>query len=198
ENKLVDKGVLVAASGFTQEAFIVAEKTGIELLTIDDLRQTLVERGATIPFISSKIQPRPFLREVPKRKRLKVFVVMPFKPEFDDIYYLGIQEVVAKMGGVCERADEIEYVGGVIEKIYDSIKTADLIIGEITTPNPNVYYEIGFAHALGKPVILLTKNVGNTPFDLRGYRHVIYSNIVDLRSRLENLLRTLVEKGKGR
>lgn len=194
DNKLIDKGVLVSASGFTQDAHLVAEKAGIELLTIDDLRQILAERGITPATVPIPHPQRPFLQQIPEKKReWKVFIAMPFSPELDDVYYLGIREIVAKLGGVCERADEMEYVGGVVEKIYDSIKTADIVIGEITIPNPNVYYEIGFAHALGKPVILLTKNVENTPFDLRGYRHVIYSSITELRNRLEGLLCTLMQ-----
>jgi nucleoside 2-deoxyribosyltransferase len=116
---------------------------------------------------------------------------MPFAPELDDVYHLGIRDTVKNLGGACERSDEIQYTGGVLEKIYDSIRSADAVIAEVSTPNPNVYYEIGFAHALGKPVVLLTRDVANSPFDLRGYNHIVYSNIIALRAQLEAMLRQM-------
>jgi len=194
QNGLIDKGIIVSSSGFTQDARLVAEKMAIDLLRIDDLRQVISDRGITPPIVSARKPQRPSILSPPKRvKRApRIFVAMPFMPGLDDVYHLGIREVVAEVGGSCERADEIQFVGGIIEKIYDSIKSADIIIAELTTPNPNVYYEVGFAHALGKPVILLTRNIKDTMFDLRGYNHVIYSSIVDLRQRLELMLRQIM------
>jgi predicted aspartyl protease len=192
---LADKGVLVSSSGFTQDARLVAETSGIELITIDDLRQTLVARGMPAPIL----HPTKVDIQSPPAKRTptsspKVFVVMPFATDFDDIYHLGVREVVASIGGSCERADELQYVGGIIEKIYSSIKTADIIVAEVSIPNPNVYYEIGFAHALNIPVVLLTKDVKASPFDLRGYNHIVYTSIVELRQRLGRMLSQIIQK----
>lgn len=185
---LADKGVIVSSIGFTQDARLVAETTGIELTTIDDLRQILSTHGIQAPIVQAPKIEKLSSKPKPSKKNPKIFVVMPFAPELDDVYHLGIREVVAKLGGSCERADELQYVGGIIEKVYDSIRSADIIVAELTTPNPNVYYEVGFAHALGVPVILLTRNIGATPFDLRSYNHVVYSSIVDLRLRLGQML----------
>lgn len=198
QSGLIDKGIIVSSSGFTQDARLVAEKMGIDLITVDDLKQAISDRGIKLPTVPAgkpKKLPAP---SPPKRtmRTQRIFIVMPFTPELDDIYHLGIREVVAKVGGSCERADEIQHVGGIVEKIYDSIKGADIIIAEVTVPNPNVYYEVGFAHALGKPVILLTQNIQNTPFDLRVYNHVIYSSIVDLRARLDRILSQIIKEGK--
>jgi hypothetical protein len=196
QSSYVDKGIIISSSGFTQDARLVAERLGIDLLTIDDIRQVITDRDIKMPIVplgKPKKPPMPFLPKRAKRT-LRIFVMMPFAPELDDVYHLGIREVVAKVGGSCERADEIHHVGGIIEKIYDSIKGSDIIIAELTVPNPNVYYEVGFAHALGKPVILLTRNIQNTPFDLRGYNHVIYSSIVDLRERLDPMLRQIMNQ----
>jgi len=77
---------------------------------------------------------------------------------------------------------------GILEKIFDSIKRADVVVAEVSTPNANVYYEVGFAHALGKPVILLTRDVSKAPFDLRNHKHIVYANIVDLRKQLARML----------
>jgi hypothetical protein len=120
------------------------------------------------------------------------FVVMPFGPEMDDVYHLGIRETVQALGGACERADEIQHTGRIIEKIYDSIRGASVIIAEVSVPNPNVYYEIGFAHALGKPVVLLTREIATSPFDLRGYNHIVYKSILELRGSLGSVLRQLL------
>jgi len=194
QSGLIDKGIIVCSSGFTQDARLVAEKMGIDLITVDDLKQAISDRGIKLPTVPARKPmkpPAPSPTQRTKRTQ-RIFIVMPFTPELDDVYHLGIREVVAKVGGSCERADEIQHVGGIVEKIYDSIKGADIIIAEVTVPNPNVYYEVGFAHALGKPVILLTRNIQNTPFDLRVYNHVIYSSIVDLRERLDRILSQII------
>jgi len=200
QSGLIDKGIIVSSSGFTQDARLVAEKMGIDLITVDDLKQAISDRGIELPTVPAGKPKKPPAPSLPKRiKRIpRIFIIMPFTPELDDVYHLGIREVVAKVGGSCERADEMQHVGGIVEKIYDSIKGADIIIAELTAANPNVYYEVGFAHALGKPVILLTRNIQNTPFDLRVYNHVIYSSIVDLRERLDRMLSQIMNpKGEG-
>jgi hypothetical protein len=190
-SKLVDRGVIVSNRGFTQDATLVAGNTGIELLTLDDLRQRVPEskrHARTAPRKREK-EPEP-LRPTAIRR---FFVVMPFAPEMDDIYHLGIRETVQAVGGMCERADEIQHTGGLIEKIYDSIHSASIIIAEVSLPNPNVFYEIGFAHALGKPVVLITRDITGSPFDLRGYNHIVYRSIVELRRSLESMLRELLK-----
>lgn len=69
-----------------------------------------------------------------------------------------------------------------------------MIIADVTGRNPNVMYEIGIAHTLGKTVILLTQEVHDIPFDFRGYRHIDYADNVDgfakLERELPNFLRT--------
>jgi hypothetical protein len=135
--------------------------------------------------------------EQPEPKLSTFFVVMPFLPELDDVYHFGIREVVRELGAACVRADEMQYTGGIIDKIYTSIRAADAVIAEVSSPNPNVYYEIGYAHALGKPVVLVTRDVQETPFDLRGYNHVTYTSIIELRQRLAGLLRELLAGPKG-
>jgi hypothetical protein len=188
----IDRGVIVSHRGFTQDASLVASNTGIELLTLDDLRQR-------VPNLHDQASPPRKKRETRKPAAPSTaapyhfFVVMPFAQELDDIYHLGIRETVLTLGGVCERADEIRYTGGILEKIYDSIRTASVIIAEVSVPNPNVFYEIGYAHALGKPVVLLTRDISNSPFDLRGYNHIVYTSIVELRKSLASMLQQLLK-----
>jgi nucleoside 2-deoxyribosyltransferase len=96
-----------------------------------------------------------------------VFVLMPFKNEFDDIYQLGIVAACKEAGAYCERVDEQIYHGSILERIYVQIAKADIIIADMTGQNPTVFYETGYAHALGKPYILLTQRAEDIPFDLK-------------------------------
>lgn len=187
---LADRGVIVSREGFTKDASLVAGTTGIELLTLEDLRQQTGtprkdQPARTLPETEAE------QHDIRERDTAGYFVVMPFAPELDDVYHLGIREVVSSLGRSCDRADELSYVGGIMEKIYDSIRQADVIIAEVTQPNPNVFYEVGFAHALKKPVVLITRDIKSSPFDLSGFNQIVYKNIVDLRERLNLMLRQL-------
>jgi hypothetical protein len=75
----------------------------------------------------------------------KAFVVMPFRDETDDLWRLGIRDTLRAKGWQCERADDLASPGAVMDQVYAGIAGADIVIGEITEPNQNVFYEIGFA-----------------------------------------------------
>jgi len=105
-----------------------------------------------------------------------VFVLMPFDVRFKEIYELGIKQACKDAGAYCERVDEQIYEESILERIYNQISKADIVISDMTNRNPNVFYETGYAHALGKRVILLTQNAEDIPFDLKHYPHIIYEN----------------------
>ena len=128
-------------------------------------------------------QPKPF-----------VFVLMPFKPEFDDIYRYGIKEACEKAGTYAERVDEQIFQGSILDRIYNQIAKADIIIADMTGRNPNVFYETGYAHALGKPTILLTQHSDDIPFDLKHHYHIVYGGrIGNLASQLEPRVRSFAD-----
>lgn len=113
------------------------------------------------------------------------FVLMPFDPQFTDVYKLGIKECAATLGIIAERVDEQIYTEGILDRIYRQIEAADIIIADMTGQNPNVFYEVGYAHAKGKLCILLTSNSSDIPFDLKHKRHIIYGgSITTLKERL--------------
>lgn len=121
------------------------------------------------------IAPKPF-----------AFVLMPFDYEFDDIYKLGIQPVAQDLNIVAERVDEQTFSESILERIYRQIQTADLVIADMTGRNPNVFYEVGYAHALQKPCTLLTQRAEDIPFDLKHHRHLIYEKSIQrLRQQLK-------------
>jgi len=113
------------------------------------------------------------------------FVLMPFDNQFDDIYSLGIKQSCIDAGAYCERVDEQIFNEPILERIYNQISKADIIIADMTDRNPNVFYEVGYAHALGKTTILLTQKAEDIPFDLKHFPHIIYNNkIVKLKDDL--------------
>ena len=61
-----------------------------------------------------------------------------------------------------------------IDQIWRGINKAKVLVAELTTKNPNVFYELGLAHALRKPVILISSNQDDVPFDLRHIRVILY------------------------
>ena len=116
-------------------------------------------------------------------------VLMPFSNTYDDIYLIGIKEVLEKRGYFCSRVDDKYFPGQIVEEIHRSIAQSDVIIAEMTDKNPNVYYEVGYAHGISKYPILITKDAQDLPFDLRGYKHIVYKGeIKTLRIQLNEYL----------
>ena len=103
--------------------------------------------------------------QVPTPEQPKiVFVIMPFDTRLDGLYSM-VREACASLGVQCHRSDEIDEAGRITEQIYDAIQTADALVADISDRNPNVMYELGFAHAQKKEVIVL--NTGpDAPFDV--------------------------------
>ena len=123
-----------------------------------------------------------------------VLVLMPFDENFRDIYTLGIKEACTNAGVYCQRVDEQIFGGSILEQIYTQIATAEIIVADMTDRNPNVFYEVGYARALDKQIILLTRDANDIPFDLKHYPHIVYSdNITLLKEQLENRVRWCIK-----
>ena len=129
-----------------------------------------------------------------------VFVLMPFNEDFDDIYKLGIKEAAKEVGAYAERVDEQIFNEGILERIFNQISKADVIVADMTGRNPNVFYEVGYAHALGKIVLLLTQKADDIPFDLKHKQHIVYGNggskIQSLRSELTPRLNWAINESR--
>jgi hypothetical protein len=121
-----------------------------------------------------------------------VFVIMPFNKEFDLVYEC-IEKSVTQAQLKCIRADKEVYSGIIMDKIRENIARAGIIIAELSEQNPNVFYELGLAHAWGKKVIMITQNIRSIPFDLKHWRMAIYdrSNINGLKEKLKTELAAL-------
>jgi len=102
------------------------------------------------------------------------FVMMPFTSDLDWLYADLIKPVAEQFGLAVMRADEIFSPGSITEQIRVAIQQSRLCIADVTHKNPNVLYEVGIAHTLGKPTLLLTRNIEDVPFDLRSLRLIVY------------------------
>lgn len=103
-----------------------------------------------------------------------IFVLMPFDPALEDMYRSGIRLACEYVGIDCARVDDQNFDEPILQRIYDQIGAADAIVADMTGRNANVFYEVGYAHALKKRVILLTQDATEIPFDLRHHPHIVY------------------------
>ena len=126
----------------------------------------------------------------------KCFVVMPFASSFDGIWNYVIKSTVEQAKDECIRADNIFAPGSIIKDLFELIRESDYLIADLTGQNPNVYYELGIAHALEKPVILIIQDMSELPFDLMDKRVIQYSDTArgaeDLRIALLKYINNIV------
>lgn len=125
----------------------------------------------------------------------KAFVVMQFGHNYDDLYQDVIKKVCETNGYTVYRADEGLGTGLILNDIITAIKNSALVIADITPDNPNVFYEVGFAHALNKPTILLNeKNQREKlPFDISGFRTIFYDNSIGGKKLVEEKLTQFIK-----
>ncbi len=102
------------------------------------------------------------------------FVLMPFDSEMDNIYSCLIKPAIQKAGLASLRADSLLRPGSIIEQIRTSIRQSRFLIADVTSKNANVMYEIGLAQAMGKPIIFISQDLNDIPFDIRHLRVIIY------------------------
>jgi hypothetical protein len=113
-----------------------------------------------------------------------VFVAMPFAAEMDDIYHYGIQGAANAAGLLCERADLSVFTGDVMEWVKARIASAKLVIADLSSANPNVYLEVGYAWGCRVPTVLLVKEANDLKFDVKVQRCIEYKSIKQLEESL--------------
>lgn len=113
-------------------------------------------------------------KKAAKKTKGECFVMMPFKSPFD-LYYEGIFKPAIKATELEPiRADDLFRPSVIVSDLWDMIQRAKVLLAELTTKNPNVFYELGLAHAIGKPVILVSETMDDVPFDLQQLRVILY------------------------
>lgn len=129
-----------------------------------------------------------------------VFMIMPFAPEFQSLYRDYIRPVVTTFGLEIKRADDFFSHRNIMDEIWTGIATSSFVVADCTGRNPNVLYELGVAHTLGKPTILLSQEMHDLPFDVQGRRVILYKDVsaglVALQRQLSDATRVLQEELK--
>ena len=129
-----------------------------------------IERQRRIVRLNPIFQGREFLTN-----EQLVFVLSPFLEPFNTIYEDHIKPSMESIQGLCcLRADDIYDNRPIIEDIWRYTNEARILIAELTGRNPNVFYETGIAHTVGKEVILITQSIEDVPFDLKHLRCIVY------------------------
>lgn len=135
-----------------------------------DLFQILYQRKVAQPAAPTVFQ----LSSNPVNQRL-VSMMMPFSGNFTQVYQT-VRSSLEGEGYECKRADDFWLHAHIMQDIIELICTSKVVICDLSEKNPNVFYEVGIAHTLGKEVILIAQQMDDVPFDLRSIRCITYLN----------------------
>lgn len=157
----------------TLETSKLVEKTGDKYRILD------VSNENPNDLVDSKTEIKKLSKSVTVSSSDTCFVMMPFAKPIGDYYSKIYEPAILKAGLKPIRADnDIFGTGKIVDQIWSGITSAKVLVAELTGRNPNVYYELGLAHALKKPVVLICSNEQDVPFDLKHIR-VIYYDMSD-------------------
>lgn len=129
-------------------------------------------------------------------EKIQVFVAMSFSPELKSVYDNAIAPAVTATGYRPYRVDADHHLDRIDAKIIAEIKNSRFIVADVTQQKAGVYYEAGFAHGLGIPVIWSVKSedLKNVHFDTRQYNHIVWESENELKNRLEDLILAVIGK----
>jgi len=154
-------------------AFVVVKEldrsrpsTGV--VTLEDLVPTLRKELSKAEPSGKKVQPL-------KPSEKSVFAAMPFSADYEDVYFVAMAHAAQSIGAVCERVDHAEFAGNIVEEIKKKIRESVAVIADISEGKPNVLYEVGYAHALGKPTLHVSWTpLKGLPFDVSQWNTIQY------------------------
>ncbi len=178
----------------------VAEKTAAKVQEVQQKRdQELVEQ--TLKYNEAlKLKPGELVFGKPSESsqfKGDIFMIMPFADAFKGIYTDVIRPLVKELGLSITRGDEFTSANGVImEEVWSALNNCQFVIAEITGGNDNVFYELGIAHTLNKPAILITQATApeKVPFDIRHLRYIQYENTVSGGAKLRDDLKASIAR----
>jgi hypothetical protein len=149
------------------------------------LLKTLKKDRASVPTTS-------LLQMALQPPQPQIFVVMKFGDEILNSAYVSVIKPIAKRFKLgCIRVDEIPDSGKISDQILEKIAESKYIIADLTGARPNCYYEAGFAHALGKEMILTIRDGEAAHFDLQGHRFIQWKTESDFKRQLGKRLKAL-------
>ena len=147
-----------------------------------------IDREGRLP--TQHIQENQLFKDVSNEAQFQcdIFMVMPFRKDLDAVYQNHIKEVADKLNLEIKRGDDPFSEHDIIAEIWALINNCRVVIADCTGKNANVFYEMGLANAIGKPVIAITQNEDDIPFDIRQRRFIQYDNTPDGLKILESVL----------
>lgn len=153
----------------TLEKARLIEKIGDKYRVID------ISSESNSPLVDSSLEIKKLSKSASITSTDTCFVMMPFASPLGEYYSKIYEPAIRKAGLNPIRADnDIFGTGKIIDQIWHGITSAKVLIAALTQRNPNVYYELELAHALKKPVVLVSSNEEDVPFDLKHIRVIYY------------------------
>lgn len=147
----------------TREIDIVVSVTPLSQQILHALRLSLTDLARSDPSQSLIVTPV-LQRTFGTKYKCDILVFMPFADELSPVYEDHIKSVAVKLGRTIARADDFFTNDQIVNEIWTALVNTKLVIADCTQRNPNVFYEIGLAHAIGKSTILITQNSDDIPF----------------------------------
>jgi len=160
------------------------------------------QRGINLPLFTSRVSDLETINIVAKpiwgklsqneQFQVDVFVILPFTDTFMEIFNTSVATVTKSLGYTTKHAGEVFSQNSINQDIWSLIYNCKLVIADCTGQNPNVFYELGIAHTMGKPTIMITQNVADLPFDVKDKRAILYKNTPDGKNKLKDELKKII------
>jgi len=109
-----------------------------------------------------------------KKAKGTCFVIMPMGDWYDDYYSYIYCPAIRAAGLDPYRADDLYRPSAIINDIWKYTRASEIVLADLTGRNANVFYELGLAHAIGRPAVLVAPSMDEVPFDLRNLRIILY------------------------
>jgi hypothetical protein len=137
-------------------------------------------------------------RKTTKKSSGDCFVMMPFREPFEMYYSAIFKPAIISANLSPIRADDLFRPSPIVADLWSMIQKSKVLLAELTDKNANVFYELGLAHAIGKPVVLVSETLGDIPFDLQQLRVLLYDkDEPDWGKKLEQAIETALKETLG-
>lgn len=127
----------------------------------------------------------------------RAFVAMSFSEPMKEVWTRGIAPGIEAAGWQAHRVDSVKHLGRIDMKIIDDIRTSRFVVADFSDQRPGVYFEAGYALALGRPVVwsIRKDEVEKLHFDTRQFSHIVWTDAIDLKEQLESVIAGTVGRG---
>jgi hypothetical protein len=183
-----------------QNSMIYANRTALDMPRDFEFSRNhwAVKNVDLYRFLLRNVRPRrqrPTVFQIPEHENIEpalASAMMPFDAGFNPVYD-SVRQAADNAGLRCRRADNIWENAAIIQDVVALIDRSRVVVCDCSGRNPNVFYEAGIAHTLGREVILITQSEQDIPFDLRHLRYIRYLNNAEGRTSLSEALQARMQ-----